>query len=181
MATQETTTPERWLSIPGFPDYSVSDLGRIRHDRSHSNFSWNRRILSLNGCRKYLHVDLWNERIEHHRPIHALVLLTFVGPRPSGLQINHRNGDKHDNRLENLHYCTASENVQHAIKHLGRNERIARGEDVGTSKLTIRQVCAIRREYAKGKTTHRALGRKYSVHHSQVGRIIRRQWWKHVH
>lgn len=50
--------------------------------------------------------------------IHRLVMLTFVWERPKWLDINHKNWIKHDNRLENLEYCTRSENELHSYKVL---------------------------------------------------------------
>lgn len=50
--------------------------------------------------------------------IHRLVMIAFVWP--SKLQVNHKNWDKTDNRLENLEYCTASENVKHSYHVLWR-------------------------------------------------------------
>lgn len=47
--------------------------------------------------------------------IHRCVALAFLGPRPEGYCINHKNGIKVDNRVENLEYCTPKENSRHAI------------------------------------------------------------------
>lgn len=53
------------------------------------------------------------------RFVHRLVFEAFKGPIPKGLEINHKNGIKHDNRLENLELVTKSENLKHAVNKLG--------------------------------------------------------------
>ena len=51
-----------------------------------------------------------------NRPVHCLVWEAFVGEIPNGMQINHIDGDKHNNTLENLELVTPKENIQHAWK-----------------------------------------------------------------
>ena len=51
---------------------------------------------------------------------HRVIWVFFNGPIPAGLEINHKNGDKADNRLENLEAITHRENIIHAYKELGR-------------------------------------------------------------
>ncbi len=48
--------------------------------------------------------------------VHRLVAICFIGPRPEGCGVNHKNGIKTDNRLDNLEYLTVAENTQHAIR-----------------------------------------------------------------
>jgi hypothetical protein len=48
--------------------------------------------------------------------VHTMVALAFLGPRPDGLQINHIDGDCQNNAASNLEYCTASENMKHAVR-----------------------------------------------------------------
>ncbi len=110
-----SVSPERWKHIPFFPDYEVSDRGRVR--------SWKRvkpKIMKphtvTRGDRKksYLRVTLRNRGGKKHRRIHRLVALAFVA-RPRGKNtVNHVNGRTHHNRATNLEWTTAAENTQHA-------------------------------------------------------------------
>jgi hypothetical protein len=102
---------ERWLPVPGFPDYEVSNLGRIASTkpwRGHNG----RRIRKAVPSREYLRVHLAKaEGGRAQLTVHELVLLAFEGPRPPGRIIRHLNGVGSDNRLSNLAYGTYSENA----------------------------------------------------------------------
>jgi hypothetical protein len=107
---------ERWLPVVGFPKYEVSDLGHVKHVtaakcRRCSLSNWGYPIVTLSG------------KPSRSRCVHHLVMEAFVGPRPGGLQINHKNGIKTDNRLENLEYITASQNIRHAMA-MGLMEKV---------------------------------------------------------
>jgi hypothetical protein len=112
-------TTERWLPIPGFDEYEVSDQGRVR--------SWNARrtkpellpkVLKIrpspNG---YLTVKLSHPSKKQRFTIQKLVLLAFRGPRPEGLECRHLDGDHNNNCLDNLVYGTHSENMRDKVAH----------------------------------------------------------------
>jgi hypothetical protein len=65
---------------------------------------------------KYQAVSMFNKL----KYVHHIVAEIFLGQRPLGFQINHINGNRHDNRPENLEYCTVQQNIQHAYD-LGLN------------------------------------------------------------
>ena len=188
----ETQHTENWLPIPGYEGfYSISDQGRIRADYSRRRWKAGR-ILSpgvhtsagYHGS-NYRHVVLCRLGAQRQWLVHRLVLLAFVGPCPSGFQANHRNGVKHDNRLENLEYVTPKGNLQHAKHVLGR--RIAPitpnplfGEAHQNSKLTTAQVLAIRERYSAGGVTQKQLAAEHGVEATCIGKIVRRVAWPHV-
>lgn len=109
------------------------------------------------------------------RYVHELVAEAFLGERPSGFDINHRDGDKHNNVLENLEYVSHAENMAHASRH-GLS---ARGERHGASKLTAVAVVEIRRLYDE-RTPLPVIAEKFGVARSTVCQIGRRQRWVHV-
>jgi len=104
----------------------------------------------------------------------------FLGSAPDSYQVNHKNGDRTDNHVENLEWVTCSENAKHSFRVLGRKATPPHGEDNGKSKLTCQEIKKIRQLYAAGKHTHRVLGKMFKVDHSTIGDITRRETWQHI-
>ena len=96
---------EYWKEIPGFENYQVSNLGRVR---SNKWGVWAIRKITIDRV-GYAIVDLWKCGKRKQINIHRLVMMAFIGP--SDLHVDHINGIKNDNRLENLRYCTHRENA----------------------------------------------------------------------
>ena len=113
------TTPEHWCPAIGYEGiYEVSDLGRVRRTGKARGARIGR-ILALTAhpegysqvqLRRNGRYDLWL--------VHRLVARTFLGSA-DGREVNHRNGEKRDNRRSNLEYLTPLENVRHARDVLG--------------------------------------------------------------
>jgi len=115
---------ESWLPVIGFEGiYVVSDKGRVKSvDRicTHKNgkqFRYKGKMLSgYYNIGGYHAVDLYRNSRRTHKLVHNLVMDSFVGVKPKGMDVNHINGNKEDNTLSNLEYCTRSENMIHAFK-----------------------------------------------------------------
>lgn len=189
MAEQEFTTEELntevWKPISGWSNYQVSNLGRVRHihiiKSRTSNNGYLRASLSRGvGAAKAAPLGF---------TIHGLVAGAFIGERPQGLVINHIDGNKLNNRPENLEYITQGENHRHAVR-LGltasgdRNgarthrEKLCRGEQVNTAKLTYDQVQELRRLFKEGVTTVE-LAERFGIHRSHAWRLTQGQgWWR---
>ena len=167
---------EEWRAVVGFEGYyEISSQGRLRNAKTR-NGSHKGRILRACPTKKgYPHTNLCVDGGMTTRTIHRLVCEAFLGLRPDGLQVNHKNGDKADNRVENLEYVTAKENAQHARTVLGRG----RGEDMGTPKLTEADVRKIRAMAAEG-ATHRSIAAMFGVCKTTVGYAIIGRSWSHV-
>lgn len=105
---------ERWKAIPGTEGYiEVSDQGRVR--------SWLRgtaRILKTQQDKKGYHrLRVTINRVKHSYKLHREVARAFI-PNPHNLpQVNHRNGNKSDNRVENLEWISNIDNARHAIEN----------------------------------------------------------------
>ena len=101
---------ETWCKIDGFNNYSVSNKGRIRDDK--------RGVIKAKQLSKdgYYKVDLYNNGIRSTKRVHRLVAETFLPFDENRLDINHKDGDKLNNNIDNLEWCTKSENMLHAYR-----------------------------------------------------------------
>lgn len=97
-----------WKTIEAHPNYEVSDYGCVRHK---AHYAKNEHIMRPNSVNGYLYVTL-DKKVYR---VHRLVAEAFL-PNPDGLpQVNHLDGDKWNNTVQNLEWCTAKENVNHAL------------------------------------------------------------------
>lgn len=102
---------EYWRTIPSFPVYSASNLGRIRNEGTG-------RIMHVYMTpRGYLGLTLRRDNKPINQAVHRLVAETFLGGPHPGLDVNHIDGDKTNNCIENLEWCTREENVRHAVSN----------------------------------------------------------------
>jgi hypothetical protein len=204
MATSEFTTAELgsevWKPVPGYEEfYSVSDLGRVRGETHSRNRTWKpgRLLKPQPNQRGYLRLFLQFGEKRKAFFVHRLVAMAFIGPRPDGCDVNHKDGDKTNNRAGNLEYCRRRENVRHAIEtglydpssktvHKGdehharrRPEVMARGERHGSAQLTGKDVLSIRSRAAAGET-HRNIAADFGVDRTTIGDIVRLKTWRHI-
>lgn len=133
------------------------------------------RQLGYRESRGYVVVALNLHGVKRHVLAHHVVWESANGPVPKGLELNHINGRKDDNRLVNLEAVTTAANLRHA---LDTGLRINPYGEAKATKLTTAQVVDIRRRAAAG-TTHRALADKYGLSRQYVGAIVRGLVWRH--
>ena len=156
---------EEWRQVPGFCDFEVSSLGRLRSPRwggepregRVDKTTGYRRILLTNRARFY---------------VHYLVVLAFVGPRPERHQVAHENGCRTDNRLENLSYKTCRGNNADKLRH----GTYLCGERVPGHKLTKQDVEKMRQMRADGASFD-ALGKLFGVHPMHACRVVAGRRW----
>jgi|CXWL01.1.fsa_nt_gi hypothetical protein len=119
MADEQNT--ERWLPVVGYEGiYSVSSFGRIRRDKPSQGARVGAIISQHRDGDRYPTVKLSNlPRYKTHY-VHILVAGSFLVRGSLKSEVNHKNGDKADNRLDNLEYCTRSENIIHRRDVLGQ-------------------------------------------------------------
>lgn len=101
---------EKWAQI-GDTNYSVSSDGQVRNDITG-------RLLSLRtNNRGYYSVHLYKDGKDYTIPVHRLVAKAFI-PNPEDLpQVNHVDGNKKNNRIDNLEWITNLENMRHAFRN----------------------------------------------------------------
>ena len=107
---------EVWKDIGGYEGlYQVSNLGRIKSlDRR--TMKWKIKALGFNGKNKYLQVSLYKNNIEKRYLVHRLVAQAFIPNLYNKETINHKDGNKQNNNVNNLEWATRSENSQHAFR-----------------------------------------------------------------
>lgn len=156
------------LSFLGYRKYRVGNDGSIwSKARNWSDGKW-RKLKPGMDADGYLHIELWKNGNRRLIKVHRLILTAFVGDFPDK-QVNHKNGNRSDNRLSNLEWTTCSENAIHAFRILQRT--ILRGEAHGSSKLTNKQADAIRELLDKGELSQSAIGRMFGVSQTTVWEI----------
>lgn len=186
----KTTVNEIWLPVKGYEGYyEVSNLGNIRsldqiQRRSNGfaicTFYIKGRILKpyCTGRKEgYLTIDARKNGTSKNLKIHRIVAEAFI-PNPKNKPVvNHIDGNKHNNRVENLEWCSIAENSAHASKH----GLTPHGEKNKFAKLTALQVAEIRNTYKRGVRGKGAktLAKKYGVSYTTIRRIISRKKWKY--
>ena len=164
---------EKLFSIPNFLMYCITKSGKV--------WSWKSgKFLrpALVNKRDYLQVSLYQNKKVCKRPIHRLVLETFVGPCPEGMECCHCDGDAQNNALKNLRWDSRSNNRQDAIQHGTHVDN--RGERCGNSKLNMLQVRIIRRLLEFGSLTQREIGKTFGVDQTNIHYIKIKKSWSHI-
>jgi hypothetical protein len=180
---------EDWRDIKGYEGYyQVSNLGRVR--------SCERKVPAApNGIRylitirqkimtqtaqvfhkkKYCRVGLNKKGKKKMHSVHRLVAIAFLENFDGKPQVNHINGETRDNTVSNLEWCTASENIIHSFKSLGRRMD---GDHHVNRKLSSKDVLFIRS--MRRKMSVKCLAAKYGVHPNTITEINTRKSWKTI-
>lgn len=166
---------EIWKPIPNYENrYHVSNLGRVK-----SLLGLQPRILKSQMIYKgYLRTALLKNGKQRRFLNHRLVVMAFLPEFNKNLQVNHKNGIKTDNRLENLESCTNQENSIHAVDS---GLRISlKGEENKNSKLTVSDVIKIKKAIQKNNQSLVDIGKQYNVQGSAISAIKHGRTWRHV-
>ena len=177
---------EIWKDIPKYEGrYKVSNLGRVKSYVS--NLNGRRQIIikekilkPIPGRDGYLRACLTcSDGTLSSYFIHRLVLIAFKGYDKQRIFVNHINGKKQDNRLENLEWVTSSENMKHAYRiglekpcDNGLKKKIVMMKDGCPVReyISIREMC--RKENLDRRCVMRTLSGKYAHHHGFTFKII---------
>lgn len=106
---------ERWSVSAEYPQYEVSDLGRIRHIGGVA-----RKTRNTAG---YSYVCIRQGGKAHNVRLHRLIASAFIPNPENKPHVNHKDGDKSNNAADNLEWCTASENERHKVNMLGIKQK----------------------------------------------------------
>lgn len=173
--------PKNAKEIPDFPGYYATPSGDI----------WSGPKKTRKGFRKlrpgYVKsghglVRLCIAGICHARWIHRIILHTFIGECPKGMECCHNNGMPADNRLKNLRWDTRSSNAKDAFKHGTRNSLPPRyaGEKHPRAKLTRVEVEDIKQLLSEKKLTQKEIGLRFGVARTTITGIHSGQRWSWI-
>jgi len=169
-------------TILEFPNYAITRDGKVWSKPRKDNIGrdvggvWLTFYPSTNG--KYSIIRFWIRNKKYARRIHQLVLETYVGPCPKGMECRHLNGNPADNRLDNLCWGTHQENMKDMVRH-GTHITHA-GEKNGQAKLTEQDVRMIVYMYRTGLLTKKEIAGQYKITRQCITLILNRKNWKHL-
>lgn len=186
---------EIWKDIPGYEGlYQASSLGNIKSLQrevnrvrskitSENKYRVKEKIFNFTSFDKdgYCKITLFNKMGRKQFRAHRLIAITFISNIEDKSYINHINGIKTDNRIQNLEWCTPKENIHHAWKTgLCKSKPGKRGETSPFAKLKNHQVLEIREKYKTGNYSQRKLGVEYGVSKNRISDIVKRISWFHI-
>jgi hypothetical protein len=178
---------EQWRPIVGHEGfYEVSDHGRVRtverevevtlRGRAYRKKLRSRIMSPSRHWFGYPQVRLAVEgRPATGGAIYKFVAEAFIGPRPDGMVVRHRDGDPANCRADNLCYGTQQENMDDRAIH----GTTLRGEQIATSKLTEEQIWQIKARLEAGDK-QKTIASAFDIHESTVSAINTRRLWRHV-
>jgi hypothetical protein len=174
---------EVWKDIKGYKGfYQVSNLGRVRSLKKEFTFKnggvrvFNEIILKPDISKLgYESVRLSKKSKVKAYKIHRLVAVHFIENFENKLEVNHIDGIKSNNTLDNLEWVTSSENKNHAFK-IGLRSNF--GEKNPLSKLTEEEVFFIK--YLSNELSYSFLSNAFNVHHDTIRAIKKNRIWKTI-
>ena len=175
---QPTTPDEIWKAVPGYSFYEASNFGRVRSWRNNRH-GW---AIVPRILKPGLTPDgVWTVCLSHEnhrRSFHVgrLILITFIGPCPEGLECCHWDDDNQNNYLTNLRWDTRQGNCDDRT----RNGNNTVGSRHGLAKLTEYQVTEIRNLYQSGLVSPKGIAAHFNISAGHVRDIVKRGRWKHI-
>lgn len=165
--------------------YCVSSFGRLKRNSGIIIRKTGSKVFIKGGFLKsrinYLGYVLFHLKIKNKsyvKSIHRLVAQAFIPNPENKPQVNHKDGNKQNNCVDNLEWVTSKENIKHSWEN--KLNWSYKGEDHKNSKLSEENVLNIRSEYKPFVCTHQMLATKYKISKHTVRDIIRRKSWIHL-
>lgn len=171
------------IMIEGFEDcYEISSLGVVKSKNKTMLYkgkyerNWTGRIRKqFNNHRGYPMVLLSKDGYKKTIPTHILLAKTFLDNPENKKEVNHKDGNKENNSISNLEWCTRQENMNHSINVLGKHHA---GESHYNANLSVKIVLEMRRLFDTGKYTKTEIGRMFNVGKDHAINIINNKCWK---
>ena len=176
---------EIWKDIKGYEGlYQISNSGHVR-SVTHSVLMKNGRyktvysrmlVLHEGGNNKYLQAYLHKDCKVKNFLVHRLVTSHFISPIPNKMEVNHKDGNKQNNHVDNLEIVTRSENIQHAMR-TGLMDVF--GEKQGAAKLSNEQVAVIRHLWNTYRIPQPIIANMYGVSQGHISVIVNYKAFNH--
>lgn len=177
---------EEWKMIPGYEcRYLISNYGRVK--------SMARIVKSGNGAKRIVDECIIEQQVSNvgykrvalrkigskqskYHSIHKLVALAFLGESELP-QVNHKDGNKLNNMVDNLEYCTMSENMIHAWDN--NLIKKASGEKNGSNKISTQSLYVIRERVANGELPS-TICKDFNVSKGSIVEMCSGKTWGHI-
>lgn len=160
-----------WVNIPNWEEYQISEVGEIYSKRR------NVMLKVWKASNKYPRVTLSKNGIEKTFCIHKLVALAFI-PNPENKRtVNHKDGNKLNNHVDNLEWATISENMIHAVSTgLCKPHDFGKGENHDSAKLNNVDIAMIR-VLLNHDFTQKQIAKRFGVHSTHISAIKLNKTW----
>ena len=154
-----------WISIS--ENYEASEDGHIRNKKT------GRVLKEFVGKDGYLRTQFDGKS----RTVHRVIATTYIPAEPDKPFVNHKDGDKQNNHVSNLEWCTRSENMKHAYAH---NLKSSDGIKNGRNKLSYEEVSFILENYIPRDKEYgaKALAKQFGVAHQTISAVVSGQNWR---
>lgn len=159
-------------TIINFPNYKINKEGKV--------YLNNEKEKAPSKCKKgYLHITLSRFGIKKTFLVHRLTALSFI-PNPNNLpQVNHKDGNKLNNCIDNLEWCTCSENLKHAFS-LGLSKANNEGAKNPKAKLTENDVLEIKALIKSKFIPQNKIAKMYNIDATVISGIKKGTKWKNI-
>ena len=168
---EEVFIIETWKDIYKYEGrYQISNLGRVK------SFGRNNpMIMKEKDIRGYKSVTLHDGERKRTIQIHRLVAMHFMSNPDNKPQVNHKDGDKSNNCVENLEWVTNSENIKHAWENNLKSQEGEKNPSSVASESLVKKILQ-RGKYA----SYTQMSKDYGLGKSTIEHILKRHTWKHV-
>lgn len=161
---------EIWKRIVGFSAYEVSNRGRIRSMKFGEPRLMRPKVKQGNG---YLEITMMrDDGARNTQLVHRLVAIAFIPRDPVRPTVNHKDGNKIDNRVTNLEWATLIENNAHSA-----HKRFAMNNPKRAMKLTAESVQQIREAHAAGEISS-SISKRFAVSPAMIRNIVYGRAWR---
>lgn len=162
---------EKWMNIYGYGgDYQVSNLGRVRSIK-YGDYRIRKTFIAGKG---YECIDLCKNGKPVKVYVHRLVASQFIkNENKECTEVNHKDGNKLNNKADNLEWVDGVSNMKHAREKLGFT-------NMQSAKLSEKDVVLMFRKYKSGNYMIKDIAKEFGVHSKHASSIFRGRFWKHL-